>query len=171
MNDSLPVHISDLKLAPAIQGNIFLIKCLSDIDKYFDDDKAKAYLLGQLLRNNQGNTVQKTDHFKRLSQYLRQEELLSYFEGRNEIPRPTRDIRTWVILLFSVLLIILGVVRLIGNIVDVGLSNVYNIPIVREGGFPLISGLLLLMVAGSRWKYSRRRKQLELQLSGSLYSA
>lgn len=64
-----------------------------------------------------------------------QEELLSYFEGRNEIPRPTRDIRTWVILLFSVLLIILGVVRLIGNIVDVGLSNVYNIPIVEKADF------------------------------------
>jgi len=165
MQEPLSRHISNLKLSPSIQSNNLLINQLSDIDKYFEDERAKAYLLGQLFRNSSNNIVWMSVNFQAMLQYLEKERLASYFEGQSKMPRSTKEIRTWVIFLFAVLSILLGTFRLLANSVEVGLSGRYNVPIVVEGGLPLIAGLLLLIPAFSRWRHSRRRKQLVSRLT------
>jgi hypothetical protein len=172
MQDSLSRHISVLKSAPGIQGNVLLAKRISDIDKYFDDEATQAYLLGQLLRDSDYNVVRSSDNnvawssddFKRMLQYLEEKKLASYFEGRTAMPRSGDEIKSWAIFVFAILSILLGTVRLLTNSVALGLNR-YNLLVVIEGGFPLIAGLLLLIPAFSLRKHARRRKQLLLQVT------
>ena len=160
MNSSLSNHIVALRFSSNGASERLLVKRLEEIDKYFNEDKEKAFLIGHLFATHKAEFHSDSNRLKPINEYFDKQGLSQYFEAKRTIAYPGKARYNWVILLFAILLTILGIVRLVGMFVEVGLSNIYNIPIVREGGFPLMIGIMLLFVVRARYRYSIKRTQI-----------
>jgi hypothetical protein len=132
---------------------------MKEIDRYFFDERAKAYLIGQLVRDLEKMPKHKRCLLKPLVDYIYREHLGDYFEGKKLPSIKEPNSYNWVIVMFATLSFTLGVVRFSVSYVDVGMSNLYNIPIVREGGLPFLTGIMLFIVAYTRFRYLSKRKQ------------
>lgn len=146
MENNLEDLIHHLKQIEIIATNTRHVEMLNSIDQIAKNDFYKAYLLGYFFKHILDSDNLPAMEKRYLINTIKQLHLADYFYLK--IKPDHNVIEQIVIYLFIIigcLALITGVVQLIREDVSVGIGTRYLVPIVREGGYKIIIGLVLFI--------------------------
>lgn len=160
METSFSNSIAKLEQIESVRLDQEITENIRDINRFFSEDDIKAYLLGQLLWKKSETDMFEAPEMKRFLADLEERGLVDYFKGYKKAKLKNEGLLNWVILGFGLLVTILGVFRLVNSFIQVGISDRYGVMTVKEGGYPLLLGIGLIIVFFVRNKYRIRQKDL-----------
>ena len=157
MAKSLSQIIENLKELEKIKSNASNFSFLVSANKYFFSDNWKAYLLGFFFKNfcSLDNLPPKSK--RQIVQLIDEKNLGNYFSLRNKPEKDSLDILYLVLFFGGFIPIIVGIAQLLNGKIWYGNHSLYNIPVVREGGFKIIVGLGLSIAGGFQLYFGKKR--------------
>jgi hypothetical protein len=155
-----------IKESKEVKRNESLYAAVSDIEKYSNNDKEIAFMLGHLVKSNALELSEDTKNY--IVGEMKEGKLSDYFFLRKE----PDEFSFWMILqyLFPIVgavAIVTGILKLIDGDFRIGISIRYNAEVMREGGYFVILGLIFFVGGLIRLRHERKRKQFLKYLNGS----
>jgi hypothetical protein len=158
MADSLKYLIDRLKRTRVIASQQIHFETLSSIDKFADNDFYKAYLLGHFFKYKLDPDDLSADDKTFLIDTIKSKNLDAYYYLKT---KPEGDIFGKLIYLF----IIVGLVAIIAGTIQLsnghfwyGLGTKYLVPIIREGGYKIILGLVFFVGGLIRLRHEIKKR-------------
>lgn len=145
MADSLKYLIDRLKGTRIIASQPIHCETLSSIDKFADNDFYKAYLLGHFFKYKLDSDNLPADDKTFLIETIKSKNLDAYYYLKT---KPDGDIIGKLIYLFilvGLVAVIAGTIQLSNGDFWYGLGTKYLVPIIREGGYKIILGLVFFI--------------------------
>ncbi len=158
MADSLKYLIDRLKRTRIIASQPIHVETLSSIDKFADNDFYKAYLLGYFFKYNLDSDILPANDKTFLIETIKSKNLDTYYYLET---KPDGDIFGKLIYLFVVIgliAIISGTIQLSNGDFWYGLGTKYLLPIIREGGYKIILGLVFFVGGLIRLRHEIKKK-------------
>ncbi|ULQ57145.1 hypothetical protein KJS94_02900 [Flavihumibacter rivuli] len=159
MTDSLKHLIDRLKRTKTIASQPIHFETLSSIDKFADNDFYKAYLLGHFFRYKLDSDNLSADDKTFLIETIKSNNLEAYYYLKT---KPDDDIFGTLIYLFilvGLVAIIAGTIQLSNGYFWYGLGTKYLVPIIREGGYKIILGLVFFVGGLIRLRHEIKKKR------------
>jgi hypothetical protein len=159
MADSLKYLIDRLKRTRVIASHPIHFETLSSIDKFAYDDFYKAYLLGHFFKYKLDSDNLPADDKAFLIDTIKNKNLDTYFYLKT---KPDGDIFGKLIYLFilvGLITIIAGTIQLSNGDFWYGLGTRYLVPIIREGGYKIILGLVFFVSGLIRLRHEIKKRQ------------
>jgi hypothetical protein len=160
MPQELKEYINDLCKTSFIASRPKLVKQLMDINKLAENNSEKAYLLGLFVKNKIDNRTILDENINELIRIIKNENLKQFYYLKR---KPTDE----KLKLFSIIFIPVGIVGVFAGIVQLskgnfnyGLGTKYLVPIIREGGYKVILGLILCIGGLLRLKHELQKRTL-----------
>jgi hypothetical protein len=160
MATPISILVRRLKRTTEISSNPEYDRLFSDIDRYGDNDASKAYLLGCFFKNTFDTDNLSIADKKFLISTIKEHGLEKYYYLQ-EHPKPEFGFAVlYILMLGGIACLIAGSYQLYYSRISVGLSIMYLQPIIREGGWTIIAGLVFLVGGFSQFRFQQKRKQL-----------
>jgi hypothetical protein len=159
MADSLSLLIKRLKRTTIISSNAELVETLVSIEKFASNSFDKAYLLGHLFKYKLDSDNLRSDDKDFLIDTIKNNKLETYFYLKSKPQIDSLNFLIYIFIPIGLIAIILGVAQLINGDFWYGLGTKYLVPIIREGGYKIILGIVLLVGGLFRFGYERKRKK------------
>jgi hypothetical protein len=155
-----------IKESKEVKSNVSLHAAVSNIEKYSNNDKEIAFMLGHLVKSSVLELSEDTKSY--IVREIKEGKLSDCFFLRKE----PDDFSFWMILqyLFPVVgavAIVTGILKLIDGDFRVGISIRYSAEVMREGGYFVILGLIFFIGGMIRLRHERKRKHFLQYLNGS----
>lgn len=158
MADSLNYIIDRLKRTTIISSQPTYFETLNSIDKFCDNDFDKAYLLGHFFKYKLDSDSLPADTKNLLIDTIKRNNLDTYYYLK---AKPDDDIFGKLIYLFmlvGLIAIIGGTIQLSNGNFSYGLGTKYFVPIIREGGYKIILGLIFFVGGLIRFRHQIRKR-------------
>lgn len=157
MADTLTNLIDTLKRTSIIGSQPSLAATLTAIDKYGDNNFWKAYLLGHFFKSKIDSDKLLPADKSTLINTIKENNLDSYFYLKTKPKNNQLGFILYIFIIGGLAVIIAGTIQLINGDFWYGLGTKYIVPIVREGGYKIILGLI--MFVGGLIKLIRENKR------------
>jgi len=148
MPDSISNMLTTLKEDPAIKLRPNLYQVLCDIEKYFDNDFAKVYLLGYFFKHKFDSDNLTPQNKKLLISEIRQGNFEDYFYLK-EKPETIKSTGwlfiTFVFMILGLVMIAIGIYELKRGHYSFLVNSKSETSVFREGGYYLIFGTISLI--------------------------
>lgn len=145
MADNLKYLIDRLKRTKIISSQPTYFETLNSIDKFADNDFFKAYLLGHFFKYKLDSDCLPADTKIFLIDTIKSNNLDTYYYLKT---KPDNDIfrnLVYLFILVGLIAIINGTIQLSNGKYSYGLGTKYLVPIIREGGYKIILGLVFFI--------------------------
>lgn len=160
MPQELKEYINNLCKTNFIASHPKLGKQLMDINKLAENNSEKAYLLGLFIKNKIDNRTKLEENITELVRIIKNENLEQFYYIKE---KPVDE----KLKLFSIIFIPVGIVGVFAGIVQLtkgnfiyGIGTKYLVPIIREGGYKVILGLILCVGGLLRLKHELQKRTL-----------
>lgn len=167
MADSLKYLIDRLKQTSVVKSQTTFVDTLSCIDKFADNDVGKAYLLGHFFKYKLDSDRLSPDDKKLLIETIKSKNLDSYYYLKT---KPASDISgkfNFLFILVGLVAIVAGTIQLSNGTFWYGLGTKYLVPIIREGGYKIILGLIFFVGGLFRLRHEIKKAQFLQSFLGS----
>ncbi len=158
MVNMLTTLIDKLKLTPVIRAKPNLVATLVDIEKYGESNNSIAYYLGHFFKSFIKTDDLPAQDKSYLLNTIRKLNLEPYFYLREKVAEEPFGILFYILSIGGLLAILAGIYQLINGDFWYGLGTKYLLPVVREGGYKVIIGLIMLVGGIVRLKYEKRKR-------------
>lgn len=158
MSDSIKYLIERLKQAKIISSQKGYIDTLNSIDRFSDNDFHKAYLLGYFFKYKLDSDNLPANDKRFLIDTIKNQNLDTYFYLKTKPDRHVFGKLTYLFILIGFIVIIVGVIQLVRGEFWYGPGTKYLVPIMREGGYKIILGLIFLTGGLTRLKYEIKKR-------------
>ncbi len=158
MADILRNLINILKQTSVIASQPSLVAILTDIDKYGDNKFSKAYLLGHFFKSQIHTDKLLPADKNILINTIKGNNLENYFYLKTEPKSDQLGFILYIFIIGGLAVIIAGIIQLINGNFWYGLGTMYIVPIVREGGYKIILGLIMFVGGLIKLRHERKRK-------------
>lgn len=159
MTDKLTSLIYKLKQANIIKSQPNYIETLSAIEKFADNNFKKAYLLGYFFKNTLNPDKLSIDDKNYLFDTIKKNNLENYFYLKSKPETDSFPKYIFIFIIIGIISIIKGTIELIDGDFWYGLGTMHLVPIIREGGYKIILGLILLIGGLIRLKYENKKRR------------
>ncbi|MBX2925663.1 MAG: hypothetical protein KF746_25925, partial [Chitinophagaceae bacterium] len=159
MADSLKYLIDKLKRANIILSQPIFFETLSSIDKFSDNDFNRAYLLGHFFKYKLDSDNLLPEDKAILIDTIKSKNLDSYYYLKTKPNSYGFGKLIYLVIIVSLVAIIAGTVQFINGSFRYGLGTKYLVPIMREGGYKIILGLIFFFGGLIRLKYEIKKRQ------------
>ncbi len=159
MPNSLRFLIDRLKQTKIISSHPAYIETLDSINKFADNDFSKAYLLGLFFKTKLDSDNLPPDDKSFLIDTIQSKNLGAYFYLKTKPEGDYWEILTYIFIVGGFIAIVLGTLQLINGDFWYGLGTKYLVPIIREGGYKIILGLVFLIGGLFRLRHEIKKKQ------------
>lgn len=163
MADSLKHIIDRLKQTKVIISQSSYVEILTSIDKFAENDINKAYLLGHFFKYKLDPDNLPADDKKLLLDTIKNNNLDTYYYLKTKPDYDNFETFMYLFIIVGLILIIIGTIQLSNGDFWYGLGTKYLVPIMREGGYKVILGLVLFIGGFIRIKHEIKKKHF-LQL-------
>lgn len=158
MADNLTYLIQTLKRSEIIASQPYLITILNAIDKYGENDFSKAYLLGYFFNTKVDSDKLLPQDKNILINAINDNNLTTYFYLKIKLKNNRLGIILYIFIIGGLAVIIMGIIQLINGNFWYRLGTKYIVPIIREGGYKIILGLILFVGGLIKLQYETKRK-------------
>lgn len=159
MSNKLSYVINYLRQTYVISSNPHFVSIFNNIEKYCENDKVKAYFLGYFFKTHlDSDNLDPSDKEFLISEIKNQK--LSDFFYLNEKPH----IETFPFYLYAILVLgtgslVVGILQIRSGYYTFLVNAKYQTPVIREGGYYLMLGLISFIGAILSLKFERKRKK------------
>jgi len=167
MSDNLKYLIDKLKRTSIIGSQPYLVSTLADIDKYGDNDYSKAYLLGHFFKSKMDTDKLLPSDKNILINTIKENNLSDYFYLKTKPKNDTLGFVLYIFIIGGLAVIVAGTLQLNNGNFWFGLGTKYIVPIVREGGYKIILGLIMFVGGLIKLRYVTKRKLLYKSFVGA----
>jgi hypothetical protein len=152
-----------------IKNNLQILTELNAIERYSENDREQAYLLGLFVKKNKGNLLSETENI--IIRDIKTANLEHQFHKLSDTDKldSLRFISmTYIFTIVGIALLFFGLIQLYNGDFSYGLGTKYLGPIIREGGYKVIFGIMLLVGGLIRIKHERRKNLLIKMLASKI---
>lgn len=158
MADIVSNLIQTLKRASMIGSQPSLVATLTAIDKYGHNDFSKAYLLGHFFKSKIDTDKLLPTDKTILINTIKQNNIDTYFYLKIKPKNDQLGFIVYIFIIGGLAVIIAGTIQLINGNFWFGFGTKYIIPIVREGGYKIILGLIMFVGGLIKLRHETKRK-------------
>jgi hypothetical protein len=159
MNETLQSIVEKIKDSPFVQSKPELSHDLSRINKYADNEEERAYLLGYLLRKSALINEFPPEFSKALHDTLKSQGIDDYYYLKSKPDNEHLGTLSLVLLIGGLCAMILGIIQLFNGTVTTGVNLRYLTFVVRNGGYKVVLGAVLLTGGFIRYNHERKKRQ------------
>jgi len=165
MADHFSVVIEEIKNLPAIASNSEIVRHLQLINKFAETDQERAYLLGCVLKRDNNSALIPSENKKALLLEIKSLGLEDYYYLHEKPEKEHLDILSIFFFLAGLVLLIFGIIKLSNDDITLNTNLRYLTTMVKNGGYQIILGILLLTGGCIRYRHELKKKRIVLQLS------
>ena len=158
MTDSLKYLIERLKQTKIITSQPSYFETLNSIDKFADTDFYKAYLLGHFFKYKLDSDNLPAIEKSFLIDTIKSKNLDTYYYLKTKPNNDTFGKVIYFFILFGLIAIIGGTIQLVNGDFWYGLGTKYLVPIIREGGYKIILGLIFFVSGLIRLRHEIKKR-------------
>ena len=158
MADSLKYLIDRLKRTRIIASQPSHVETLNSIDKFSANDFYKAYLLGHFFKNKLDSDNLLPDDKIFLIDTIKSKNLDTYYYLKEKPNGDSFGKLIYLLILVGLVSIIAGTIQLINGDFWYGLGTKYLVPIIREGGYKIIFGLIFFIGGLIRLRHEIKKR-------------
>ena len=158
MADSLKYLIDRLKRTKIITSQPTYFETLSSIDKFADNDFSKAYLLGHFFKYKLDSDNLPADDKSFLIDTIKNKNLDTYYYLKTKPGSDNFGKLIYLLLLLGLISIVAGTIQLINGDFWYSLGTKYLVPIMREGGYKIILGLVFFLGGLIRLRHEIKKR-------------
>jgi hypothetical protein len=159
MADSLNHIIDTLKRTTIISSQPTCFETLNSIDKLGDNDFDKAYLLGHFFKYKVDSDSLPVETKTLLIDTIKRNNLDTYYYLKAKPDGDNFGKLIYLFMLIGLIAIIAGTIQLSNGNYSYGLGTKYLVPILREGGYKMILGLIFFVGGLIRFRHQIRKRQ------------
>ncbi len=158
MADSLKYLIDRLKRTKIITSQPTYFETLNSIDKFAENDFYKAYLLGHFFKYKLDSDRLLADDKAFLIDTIKSKNLDTYYYLKAKPDGDSFGKLIYLFILVGLVAIIAGTIQLINGDFWYGLGTKYLVPIIREGGYKIILGLVFFIGGLIRLRHEIKKR-------------
>jgi uncharacterized membrane protein len=148
-----------LKRSTRILRGTDLTGIITSIEELPDNDKTRAFFLGQLIKYRSTELTESSLTIKKLHEYISNNNLTKPF-NQTFVPGSKTSLLDALFILFGLFLIAGGAFEIKHNFITVGVDSKYHFFQVRGGGYTIVFALILVTIGVMRLKYFYKRTEL-----------
>lgn len=159
MSNSLSYVLNRLKQSDAIRSVPDFVEIIGNIDRYGDHDTTKAYFLGYFFKHHLDSDNLSPLDKEFLITEIKQRNLSDYFYLKEKPDTSSSAFELYVFVSMGIAIAGIGIIQLTTGYFTF-LTNVkYDTPVIREGGYYVMFGLILFIGGILSYRFERKRKQ------------
>lgn len=159
MNESLQSIVEKIKSSFFIQSKFELARDLSKINKYAANEEERAYFLGCLFKKKALTKELPPEFSKALNAAIKSQKLGDYYYLKTKPEKEYLGALSLIFLIGGVCAIAFGIIQLLDGKLITGVNLRYLTFVVKNGGYKVLLGVVLLIGGFIRYNHERKKWQ------------
>jgi|SRR5688572_16583938 len=154
---SLSEVICKIKADPGVVNEKAILKILDQINKYGENEKTTAYLLGILFNYIADAEVLSSDKKLLLISTIKEKNLTMFYYHKSQ---PNFEIYvsiSWVFVIVGIIILTFGILKFIAGYFSVGILRNYLLPTFDNGFYGIILGSIMFFAGIIRLNYETKK--------------